>query len=89
MSEAIQKRAMKLEKAIKAAELDLVRTERESNWHNDANLRHVTDRAAHVKKLKKKVADLNEKYRKFDEKHGRNSGGTRRRRGTRRTRRHR
>lgn len=86
MSEAIQKKAIKLEKDIKAAELDVGRTKHESNWHNDANLRHVRDRAAHVKKLEAKLAKLRERYRKLDEEHVRNSGGTRRRRGIRKTR---
>ena len=75
----VEQKAAALIKKIKQAELDLVRTERESNWHNDANLRYVTDRAAHVKNLEVRLAKLRERYRELDEKHGRNSGGTRRR----------
>jgi hypothetical protein len=89
MSEAIQKKAAALLKKIKQAETDLGRTKHASAWTSDPNLKRIKpqDHAAHVEKLKKKVADLNEKYRKLDEEHGRNSGGTRRRRRTRSTRR--
>lgn len=85
MSEAIQKKAAALLKKIKQAELDLGRTKHPHAWTSDPNLRRIKpqDHAAHVAKLKKKVDDLNDKYRKLDEEHGRNSGGTRRR-GTRR-----
>jgi hypothetical protein len=87
MSEAIQKKATALLKKIKQAEDDLVRTKKDSNWSRDANLKYVKDRSGYVERLEAKLAKLREKYRKLEEEHGRNSGGTRRRRGTRSTRR--
>jgi L-lactate utilization protein LutC len=85
----VEQRAEALLKRIKKAELDLGRTKHAHAWTSDPNLKRIKpqDHAAHIEKLKKTVADLHEKYRKLDEEHGRNSGGTRRRRrGTRSTR---
>lgn len=89
MSEAIQKKAAALLKKIKQAEDDLGRTKHDYNWGRDAKLKYVKDRSGYVRRLEATLAKLREKYRKLDEEHGRNSGGrrTRRRRGTRSTRR--
>ena len=86
----LEQKAAALIKKIKQAELDLGRTKHAHAWTSDPNLKRIKpqDHAAHVEKLKKKVADLNEKYRKLEE--DSRTGGRRtrrRRRGTRSTRR--
>jgi hypothetical protein len=86
----VEQKAAALLKKIKQAELDLGRTKHASAWTSDPSLKRIKpqDHAAHVEKLKKKVADLNEKYRKLEES-SRTHGGrrTRRHRKTRGTRR--
>jgi len=87
----LEQKATALLKKIKQAEDDLGRTKHAHAWTSDPNLKRIKpqDHAAHVAKLEKKVADLNEKYRKLEE-NSRTHGGTRRRRrGTRSTRRRR
>jgi len=81
----LEQKAAALIKKIKQAELDLGRTKHAHAWTSDPNLKRIKpqDHAAHVEKLKKKVADLNEKYRKLEE-DSRTHGGTRRRRHSRR-----
>lgn len=81
----LEQKAAALIKKIKQAELDLGRTKHAHAWTSDPNLKRIKphNHAAHVEKLKKKVADLNEKYRKLEE-DSRTHGGTRRRRHSRR-----
>jgi hypothetical protein len=76
----VEQKAAALLKKIKQAELDLGRTKHAHAWTSDPSLKRIKpqDHAAHVAKLKKKVADLNEKYRKLEE-DSRTHGGTRRR----------
>ena len=85
-----QKAATALLKQIKQAEIDLERTDHASAWSSDANLKRIKphNRAAHIEKLKKRVTDLNAKYRELEMK-SRTHGGrrTRRRHRTRSTRR--
>ena len=83
----LEQKATALLKKIKQAEDDLGRTKHAHAWTSDPNLKRIKpqNHAAHVEKLKKKVADLNEKYRKLEE-NSRTHGGTRRRRRTRSTR---
>lgn len=89
MSEAIQKKAAAMLKKIKQAEDDLGRTKHASAWTSDPKLKRIKpqDHAAHIKKLEKKVEDLNAKYREL-EMNSRTHGGrrTRRHRRTRSTR---
>jgi acyl-homoserine lactone acylase PvdQ len=88
MSEAIQKKAAALLKKIKQAEDDLGRTKHDYNWGRDAKLKYVKDRSGYVRRLEATLAKLREKYSKL-EMNSRTHGGrrTRRRRGTRSTRR--
>uniref|UniRef100_A0A6C0AKF7 Uncharacterized protein n=1 Tax=viral metagenome TaxID=1070528 RepID=A0A6C0AKF7_9ZZZZ len=81
----LEQKAAALLKKIKQAEDDLGRTKHAHAWTSDPSLKRIKpqDHAAHVEKLKKKVADLNEKYRKLEE-DSRTHGGTRRRRHSRR-----
>ena len=85
----VEQKAAALIKKIKQAELDLGRTKHAHAWTSDPNLKRIKpqDHAAHVEKLKKKVADLHEKYRKLEEDSRIHGGTRRRRRGTRSTRR--
>jgi len=85
----VEQKAVALEKAINKAEFDLGRTKHAHAWTSDRDLKRIKPQhhAAHVEKLKKKVADLNEKYRKLEEDSRTGGRRTRRRHRTRSTRR--